>query len=177
MAGGTVFIMREENIRSAKEWAHAILEAAAILLLLFVFLWPVKVEGVSMYPSINDEDRVAICRFAAKAGIYGRGDLVVFDDDDYTENMIKRVIAVGGDTLHITDGNVYVNGELLNEEYAEGYTEGDVYMVIPEGSVFVMGDNREKSIDSRFFGTVSTDDIYGRVLIRYFPLNKITIFD
>ena len=50
-------------------------------------------------------------------------------------------------------------------------------MVIPEGSVFVMGDNREKSIDSRFFGTVSTDDIYGRVLIRFFPLNKITIFD
>ena len=102
---------------------------------------------------------------------------MVFDDDDYTENMIKRVIAVGGDTLHITDGNVYVNGELLNEEYAEGYTEGDVYMVIHEGSVFVMGDNREKSIDSRFFGTVSTDDIYGRVLIRFFPLNKITIFD
>ena len=108
--------------------------------------------------------------------MYEKGDLVVFDDEDYSQNMIKRIIAVEGDTLHIADGKVYVNGEEIEEDYAEGYTEGDVYMVIPQGCVFVMGDNREKSIDSRYFGVVNTDNIYGRVLMRFFPLNEIEIF-
>ena len=146
------------------------------LFIMFVFLWPTKVEGVSMCPSVNDNDRVAICRFAAVADMYGRGDLVVFDMDDYKENMIKRIIAFGGDTVLINDGNVYVNGELIHEDYIQGYTDGYVYMSVPTDSVFVMGDNREKSIDSRRFGTVKKDDIYGKVLLRYFPFNKITIF-
>lgn len=158
------------------EWIRSIIEAAIILAVLFVFFWPAKVEGVSMSPSINDDDRVIICRFAAYTGMYGRGDLIVFDDEDYTENMIKRIIAVGGDTLHISDGKVYVNGEELSEPYAAGYTEGDIYMVIPSGEVFVMGDNREKSIDSRYFGLVDMDEIYGRVLMRFFPLDQIEIF-
>ena len=168
--------MRSKNKGKAKEWLRAVIDAAVILLRMFVFLWPTKVEGVSMCPSVNDNDRVAICRFAAFADMYGRGDLVVFDMDDYKENMIKRIIAVGGDTVLIKDGNVYVNGELVHEDYIQGYTDGYVYMSVPTDSVFVMGDNREKSIDSRRFGTVKKDDIYGKVLLRYFPFNKITIF-
>ncbi len=159
-----------------KEWTRSIIEAAVILAVLFVFFWPAKVEGLSMSPSINDDDRVIICRFAAAAGMYDRGDLVVFDDADYEQNMIKRIIAVEGDTLHISEGRVFVNGIELDEPYANGYTDGDVYMVIPPESVFVMGDNREKSIDSRYFGLVSTDEIYGRVLMRFFPLNEAEIF-
>lgn len=88
----------------------------------------------------------------------------------------KRIIAVGGDTVLIKDGNVYVNGELVHEDYIQCYTDGYIYMSVPTDSVFVMGDNREKSIDSRRFGTVKKDDIYGKVLLRYFPFNKITIF-
>ena len=168
--------MREENIRKTKEWLRSVLEAAAIIIIMFVFLWPAKVEGASMCPSVNDDDRVAICRFAAAAGLYGRGDLVVFNRDDYEENMIKRIIAVGGDTIHIKDGGVYVNGELLEEDYIQGRTDGDVYMLVPADCVFVMGENREKSIDSRSFGPVRKDDIYGKVLIRFFPFDEITIF-
>ena len=168
--------MHEGKRNILKEWIRSIIEAAIILAVLFVFFWPAQVEGVSMSPSINDNDRVIICRFAAYTGMYEKGDLVVFDDEDYSQNMIKRIIAVEGDTLHIADGKVYVNGEELEEDYAEGYTEGDMYMVIPQGCVFVMGDNREKSIDSRYFGVVSTDNIYGRVLMRFFPLNEIEIF-
>ena len=168
--------MGEEKTSELKEWLHAAAEAALILILLFIFLWPAKVEGVSMSPSVNDGDRVLICRFAAFMGLYGRGDLVVFDDDSYDENMIKRIIAVEGDTLHIDNGMVYVNGELLDEEYANGFTDGDIYMSIPSGTVFVMGDNREKSIDSRVFGTVNKKDIYGRVIGRFYPLNEIEVF-
>ncbi len=174
--GRNVKLMRDVRIEPFKDWLQSFIEAGAIMLILFVFLWPAKVEGVSMSPSVNNGDRVAICRLAAKAKLYGRGDIVVFNSDDYTENMIKRVIAVGGDTIHITNGLVYVNGELLEEDYAHGYTDGDIYMSVESGHVFVMGDNREKSIDSRSFGTIEADDIYGRVILRFFPFNKITIF-
>ena len=84
------------------------------------------------------------------------------------------VIAVGGDTLRISGGQVFVNG--VESEYSFGYTDGDVYEVIPEGYVFVMGDNREKSVDSRVFGAVDTSDIYGRVILRFFPFDEIEIF-
>ncbi len=168
--------MRGEKRKALKEWGQAALEAGVILLIMFVFLWPARVEGISMSPSVNDGDRVAICRFAALAGMYGRGDLVVFDDSEYDENMIKRVIAIEGDTVHITDGSVYVNGELLEEDYAVGFTYGEVYMSVPADSVFVMGDNREHSTDSRTFGTVKEKDIYGRVIVRFYPLNEIKVF-
>ena len=89
---------------------------------------------------------------------------------------VNDIIEIRGLKIDKTARRVYVNGEELEEDYAEGYTEGDVYMVIPQGCVFVMGDNREKSIDSRYFGVISTDNIYGRVLMRFFPLNEIEIF-
>ena len=127
-----------------------------------------------MAPSVNDGDRVIICRLAGYAGLYGRGDLVVFDGDAYSENMIKRVIAVGGDTLRISDGRVFVNG--VESEYSFGYTDGDVYEVIPEGYVFVMGDNRRKAWTAVCSARVDTSDIYGRVILRFFPFDEIEIF-
>ena len=102
--------MSEDEVKISRgvlgDWARSIAEAAVILAALFVFFWPARVKGVSMAPSVNDGDRVIICRLAGYAGLYGRGDLVVFDDDAYSENMIKRVIAVGGDTLRISGGQV-----------------------------------------------------------------------
>lgn len=160
-----------------KDWAQSILEAAVIVLLLFIFLWPVSVVGVSMYPTLSDADRVVISRFSAKTGMYDRGDLIVFDADNYKEDMVKRVIAFGGEMLEIKDGKVYINDERLDEDYTLGYTDGDISMLVPEDTVFVMGDNRDESIDSRVFGSVDTDDIYGKVIFRFFPFNKLTLFD
>lgn len=160
-----------------KDWAQSILEAAVIMLLLFIFLWPVSVVGVSMYPTLDDKDRVVISRFSAKTGMYERGDLIVFDADNYKENMVKRVIAFGGDMLEIKDGKVFINEQELDEEYTLGYTEGDVNIKVPENTVYVMGDNRDDSIDSRVFGPIDSDDIYGKVIFRFFPFNKATLFD
>lgn len=160
-----------------KDWAQSILEAAVILLLLFIFLWPVSVVGVSMYPTLENADRVVISRFSAKTGMYERGDLIVFDADNYKENMVKRVIAFGGEMLEIKDGKVYINDDEVDEDYSLGYTDGEIRMRVPDDTVFVMGDNRAESVDSRIFGPIDTDDIYGKVVFRFFPFNKLTLFD
>lgn len=130
-----------------------------------------------MYPTLNNKDRVVISRFSAISGIYERGDLVVFDADNYKEDMVKRVIAFGGEHLEIRDGKIYINDEELEEDYIFGYTDGEVSMEIPEDTVFVMGDNRTESVDSRVFGPVDSEDIYGKVIFKFFPFNKITLFD
>lgn len=160
-----------------REWVQSIVEAVIILLVLFVFLWPVSINGTSMQPSLENKDRVFISRFSVWTDSFGRGDIVVFDAEDFDENMVKRVIAVGGDYIEIADGNVYVNGEMLDEDYIAGSTYEDIKLNIDNDQIFVMGDNREKSTDSRYFGTVDRDDVFGKVIMRFFPLNKITIFE
>ena len=158
-----------------KEWLFSLFQAAIILLVLFVFLWPAKIEGQSMLPAVKDGDRVAISRFAGMRRMYDIGDLVVFNVSGYEENMIKRVIAKEGDTLEIKDGAVYVNGTVLDDGI--DFTDGEERLTVPEGCVYVMGDNRQKSTDSRHFGAVDEDDIYGKVILRFYPIDSIVIFD
>ena len=93
-----------------------------------------------------------------------------------TNRLIKRVIAVEGDKIDIRDGNVYINDEMLNEPYVKGITPGmekSYPYVVPEGYVFVMGDNRENSLDSRSFGPVSINSIEGKAIFRLYPFSKI----
>ena len=128
-----------------------------------------------MLPAVKDGDRVAISRFAGMIKMYDRGDLVVFNVSGYEEDMIKRVIAKEGDILEIKDGTVYINGTVLDEGI--DFTDGEEKITVPEGCVYVMGDNRLKSIDSRHFGAVNEDDIYGKVILRFYPIDSITIFE
>ena len=90
--------------------------------------------------------------------------------------LIKRVIAIPGDHLIIKDSKVYINGEVQNEPYIHNeYTSGDIDIIIPENKIFTMGDNREKSLDSRYdeVGLVDEDDLMGKVSVRLYPLNRI----
>lgn len=99
-----------------------------------------------------------------------------FQRDFRTNRLIKRVIAVAGDTVDIRDGQVYVNGELLDEPYVKGTTPGmalDYPFVVPEGHLFVMGDNRENSKDSRTFGPISLNSVEGKAVFRIYPFSKI----
>ena len=168
--------MEERQKQIAKGWGQSIIEALLILIILFVVLWPARVEGISMQPTVADGDRIMFCRLMAKLEMYDCGDLVVFNDDGSDRDMIKRVIAVEGDYLEIFDGNVYVNGIKIEEDYVVGITKGEILLEIPQNTVFVMGDNREHSIDSRTYGVIGIDEIYGKVLLRFFPLNKLTLF-
>ena len=101
-------------------------------------------------------------------------------DDGTNKDLVKRVIGVSGDTIKIKDSKVYVNGKELNEPYIhDEITEGDIDTVVPENSVFVLGDNREISLDSRYeqVGFINESDILGKVFVRLYPFNKIGLLD
>ncbi len=162
------------------EWTKSILLAIVIAVLIKTFIFNTTyVLGNSMYPTLHEKDRL----FSNKIPLYfsgpKRGEIVVLKAPDFpNKDYIKRVIGIGGDTVAIIDGKVYLNGELLEEDYIEegSYTQvyGDNYWEVPEGYVFVLGDNRGEgaSKDSRYFGCVPVESIKGVTSFRYFPFNE-----
>jgi len=154
---------------------------AAFLIVTFI-LRPVAVDGISMFPTLNDGDRL----FIEKVTYYFRkpivGDIVVFNyPANPKEQFIKRVMAVGGDKLKIYNHKVYVNNKQIVEPYIneemnavidENYEEE---VTVPMGTIFVMGDNRNDSRDSRYsdVGFVDLKQLIGKTFLRLLPLNKI----
>jgi signal peptidase I len=147
----------------------------APILVLF-FYQPVRVEGTSMLPVLEDQDRLFINKFAYHFEEIHRGDVVVFlYPHDHTKSYIKRVIALPGDDLKIDRGTVFVNGVALKESYVPFRYEDDrsqPEMVIPKGEYFMMGDHRSISSDSRDFGPVARPLIYGKAAFVYWPMDQ-----
>ena len=171
------------------EWIEAAVVSLVCVALVYCFLFRVVgVDGESMQMTLMDQDRLLLTSGYEQVT---RGDIVVISRElkpDVTaadgggktvmlEPLIKRVIAVGGDTLSIEDGQVYLNGELLSEPYLNQTTpafELSGTVTVPEGNVFVMGDNRWDSHDSRWndIGFVEVGDIVGKVFWRIWPLSS-----
>ncbi len=138
-----------------------------------------------MFPTFHDRDQIFTVQDALIRDRYRRGDVVVFDPPmDYPKkgDFIKRIIGMPGDIIEFKGGQVILNGNILEEEYTsnsvtEQAREGSV--TVPEGHVFVMGDNRNPggSMDSRIFGTVPIDNIHGVVVFRYWPLSRMGKID
>ena len=163
-----------------KLWVRDLLFSASASVLIITFLYqPVRVEGTSMLPRLVDQDRLFINKFVYKFTDIEHGDVVVFRyPRDETKSYIKRVIAVPGDRLKIDRGQVYVNGKALNEPYIpEDYrdTRSLEPMVVPQGEYFVMGDHRLISSDSREFGPVRRDLIYGKASFVYWPSQDVGV--
>ncbi len=160
---------------TAYEWVSTLIVSLLVLVVLFTFFFRVvRVEGDSMDKTLQNGDRLLLMTNVAE---YQRGDIVVVDR--YTvEPLVKRIIAVGGDTVKIdSDGFVYLNGSLLSEPYAAAFTpQKDCIetVVVPEGHVFLMGDNRLVSKDSRMneIGMVLEKDIVGKAILRFGPFSS-----
>jgi signal peptidase I len=155
-------------------WVRDLLISAGISVLIITFLYqPVRVEGTSMLPRLEDHDRLFINKFVYHIESIHRGDVVVFHyPRDPEKSYIKRVIGLPGDKIWIDHGLVWVNGVALNENYVpDRYRDSRsmAEMVIPEESYFMMGDHRSISSDSREFGPVERDLIYGKAEFVYWP--------
>ena len=169
---------KKEEGRDLYEWVQALVCSVLAVVLLFTFVVRlIGVDGHSMVPTLQDGDRLLVLNSLWDDG-YQYGDIVVLRKDTFMEEpIVKRVIATEGQTVDIdfAAGNVYVDGELLEEDYINEPTyveEGTEFpLTVPEGSIFVMGDNRNHSSDSRSsdLGTVDTRYVIGRAVFLLFP--------
>src|SRR5947209_15819034 len=148
-------------------WARDLIISLAISAFIIIFLYqPVKVEGTSMMPSLEDQERIFVNKFVYRLEPIERGDIVVFRyPRDPSKSYIKRVIAMAGDHIRIDAGQVYVNGKALDESYVPSdYADSRSYeeRAVPADCYFVLGDHRSMSNDSRDFGPVNQRFIYGK---------------
>ncbi|HAA42872.1 MAG TPA: signal peptidase I [Ruminiclostridium sp.] len=177
-------------MKEALDWAIHIAIAVLLAVLIVNFVAQVTVvQGSSMENTLSEKDRLLIEKISIRFGKIKRGDIVTVnnpegDDGIYLRNspIIKRVIGIEGDLVEIRDGSVYVNGEILEEDYIRGnetYPINEEFssVLVPEGYVYVIGDNRiiGQSSDSREFGPVKTKYIGGKAVLRFFPFNRISL--
>ncbi len=161
------------------EWIKSIGLAIAIALLIKTFVFNTTyVLGNSMYPTLLEKDRLFALKIPLYFGGPEVGDIIVLEaPDNPSKDYIKRVIGVSGDKVEIIDGKVYVNDELLDEDYldtdAYTYAYDNSIWIVPEGELFVLGDNRAEgaSKDSRYFGPISKKSVKGVTGFRYFPID------
>lgn len=163
-----------ESNSGAWLWLRDLVVSTAVSIFIITFLYqPVRVEGTSMLPRLEDRDRLFINKFVYHLSGIGRGDVVVFRYPRNPEmSYIKRVIALPGDRLRIDNGQVWLNGKPLDERYVpEKYKDmrSMEELVVPPGEFFVMGDHRSISSDSREFGPVERSLIYGKASFVYWP--------
>ncbi len=170
----------EQSQGSLSNWIRDILEtvlpAILIVLVVNVFLaQATRVEGQSMEPNLHNNQRLIIEKISYRLHPPRRGDIVVIRmPNRNTDPLIKRVVGLSGETIEIKDGHVYINGQMLTESYLEQLTYGNTgpHVIAPE-CIFVLGDNRGASNDSRSFGEVEISRIVGRAWFRYWPLDEI----
>jgi len=159
-------------------WVRDLIISVAIAAFVIIFIYqPVKVEGVSMMPSLDDQERIFVNKFVYRLEPIEREDVVVFRyPPDPAKSYIKRVIGVAGDRIRIDSGQVYVNDVPLQEDYVPpAYADTRSYpeSVVPDGYYFVLGDHRSMSSDSREFGPVNQSYIYGKAAFGYWPMDKV----
>ncbi|HEX4322377.1 MAG TPA: signal peptidase I [Acidobacteriaceae bacterium] len=163
-----------------KLWARDLMISAVASVLIILFLYqPVRVEGTSMLPRLENQDRLFINKFIYHFSAIERGDVIVFH---YPLNpkvsYIKRIAATPGDRFRIDRGQVYVNGKPLNEPWVPGeYRDTRSYdeITVPAGEYFVLGDHRSIASDSRDFGPVKRDLIYGKAAFVYWPTQDVGV--
>jgi signal peptidase I len=171
---------RQSATRQAVEWVVFIAVALGIALLIKTFLFQAFfIPSESMVPTLKVHDRVLVNKLSYKMHPIHRGDIVVFtrppNEPSDIKDLVKRVIGLPGETIEGRNGQVYINGRLLEEPYLPRGTITPTFspVIIPANSIWVMGDNRQNSADSHVFGPIRESSIVGRVFLRIWPLSRI----
>ncbi|MEW9501638.1 signal peptidase I [Jeotgalibacillus marinus] len=170
------------------EWIKALAIGVVIVLVVRMFLFSsYVVEGISMQPTLQDGNKLVVNKIGYQIGDPERFDVLVFHADE-NEDYVKRIIGLPGDEVSYVDDELYINGKYYEEPYLDEFREqsvggrltGDFTMeeltgepVVPEGMIFVLGDNRKQSLDSRIIGFIDQDSIVGKVGMRYWPLSEV----
>ncbi|MBS4188812.1 signal peptidase I [Bacillus sp. FJAT-49705] len=186
--------MKESIKKEGIEW----IKAFAIGMIIFIFIRTFffsnyVVEGVSMEPTLESGNKLIVNKIGNQIGDLQRFDVIVFHHNK-EEDFVKRIIGLPGDKIEYRNDELYINGEKVNEPYLEKYRENyqeeafgsmltaDFTLMeatgeetVPEGKLFVLGDNRPKSWDSRHYGFISMDQVVGKVNLRYWPINEMDI--
>jgi len=162
--------------KEIRVWTRDLLIAIGLALVIIVFLYqPVKVEGTSMAPLLSDQERIFINKFVYRFEPIQRGDVVVFWYPlDHTKSFIKRVVGLPAETVEIRQGALSVNGKVIPEPYVPPqYEDNSDYgpYTVEKDHFFVLGDHRISSNDSRVFGAVPSQFIYGRAVFAYWPVD------
>jgi signal peptidase I len=174
---------KESGLRNAVEWVVIIGGAFLVAFVVKTFLIQAFfIPSGSMLPTLHEDDRVLVNKLSYDLHDVHRGDLVVFERPEneaagQIKDLIKRVVGLPGERIESRDGAVYIDGDLLEEPYlADGAeTTGLDPQTVPEGHVFVMGDNRGDSMDSRVFHAIDEDLIVGRAFVRVWPLPDLSL--
>ena len=167
--------------RNALEWIAIVAGALIVALVVKTFLIQAFfIPSLSMYDTLDKGDRVLVNKLSYRLHEIHRGDIIVFErpegvPDNGIKDLIKRVIGLPGETIESRDGRVYVDGKRLDEDYlADGVTTVNLdRQTIPDDHVFVMGDNRGNSEDSRVFGPISDDLVVGRAFVLVWPITQV----
>lgn len=161
--------------RAVWGWVFAIVIAVVAAFLIRAFLFEIiMVDGPSMQPTLHTDERLAVEKVTRYGGLPQRGEIIIVHYPDGTNrNYVKRAIGLPGETVEIKDSTVYIDGQPLSEEYVSPEPYQDMpAVVVPENSVFVMGDNRANSMDSRMVGAIPHGQIVGHAVAVIFPFDE-----
>jgi signal peptidase I len=168
--------MADDAENKNSEWKEFLLDfVETIVLAVVLFLGinavsaRVRVDGFSMKPTLQDGEYVLVNKLAYRFGEPQRGDIIVFRPVNPGEELIKRVIGLPGDTVDIQDGRVLVNGQEISEPYIAAPPKDGGKWDVPQGYLFVMGDNRNNSSDSRAIGPIPLENVIGKSVLIYWP--------
>ncbi len=176
--------MSKEIKEEIISWTKTIVISVVMAVLILQVVQPTIVKEISMLPTLEPNNYIVLEKVSARMGKLERGDIIVFKTEMTTEdgkekNLIKRIIGLPGDHIVIYAGKVVINEELMDEEYLDSpETEGNVDLIVEEGKIFVMGDNRPVSLDSRSpkVGLIEMKSIIGRAIVRLYPFDEIRSF-
>lgn len=165
---------------SVREWVLVVVVALlAALVLRATLIQTYYIPSTSMAPTLEVGDRLMVYKLAFSIGDVEKGDLVVFSrpsrlPDSPINDFVKRVVALEGEKVEVTDGDLYIDGSRVDEPYLESSTVTNDFeeVEVPDGHVFVMGDNRQNSRDSRDFGPIQEELLVGEVFLRIWPFNN-----